>query len=119
MTCNCFEYHEMTEKMFYGVALTDEHLNAATERIRIYLVNGGAAPIMAALHIGIKVITKEYFPFSELNQVLRRRFVWLDGERKGQELSIAEIQGIGMFLEHGCYYGRLMQDGTITQQAIL
>ena len=34
MTCNYFEYRDLTEKLFFGVALTQEHLNNATEEIR-------------------------------------------------------------------------------------
>ena len=43
MTANYFEYREMTEKIFYGMPLTDNHLNHSTEKLRQYLVNGGAA----------------------------------------------------------------------------
>ena len=104
MTCNYFEYRDMTEKMFYGVALTDSHLNRVTEQIRQYLVNGGAGNIVKALNIGIKVITKEaaLLPIEEI----KRRFVWLDGERKGSELTIDEIRDIGLFLKHGALYGK-------------
>lgn len=59
MTCNYFEYKDMTEKMFYGVALTDSHLNNVTEQIRQYIINGGAGEIVKTLNIGIKVITKK------------------------------------------------------------
>ncbi len=104
MSCNYFEYMDMTEKMFYGVSLTDRHLNAVTEQIRQYLINGGAGNIVKALNIGIKVVTKEaaLLPVEEIS----RRFVWLDGERKGNELTINEIRGIGMFLKQGAFYGK-------------
>lgn len=94
----------MTEKMFYGVALTDSYLNSVTEQIRQYLINGGAGNIVKALNIGIKVVTKEtvLLPIEEIS----RRFVWLDGERKGNELTIDEIRGIGMFLKHGAFCGK-------------
>lgn len=104
MTCNYFEYRDMTDKMFYGIALTDSHLNKATEQIRQYLINGGAGNVVKSLNIGMKVVIKEQllFPVEEIS----RRFVWLDGERKGNELSIDEIRGIGMFLKHGAFYGK-------------
>ena len=104
MTCNYFEYREMMDKMFYGVALTDNHLNNVTEQIRQYLVNGGAGNIVVALGIGIKVITKEAVLLP--SEVVYRRFIWLEGERKGEELDRNEIEGIGMFLKHGVFYGK-------------
>lgn len=104
MTCNYFEYREMMDKMFYGVALTDKHLNNITEQIRQYLVNGGAGNIVVALGIGIKVITKEAVLLP--SEVVYRRFVWLKGERKGEELDRNEIENIGMFLKHGSFYGK-------------
>ena len=42
MTCNYFEYRDMTEKLFFGTLLTQDHLNNATEEIRRYIVDGGA-----------------------------------------------------------------------------
>lgn len=104
MNCNYFEYREMMNKMFYGVPLTDDHLNDATEQIRQYLVNGGAGNIIKALGIGIKIITKEVVLFPD--EIVYRRFVWLDGERKGEELDKSEIESIGMFLKHGAFYGK-------------
>ena len=49
MTCNYFEYRDLTEKLFFGVALTQEHLNNATEEIRRYIVDGGAGDVMLSL----------------------------------------------------------------------
>ena len=104
VTCDYFHYREMMDKLFYGVALTDRHLNEATEQIRQYLVNGGAEQIMANLGIGLMVITKEATLLPK--EVTYRRFVWITGERKGAELNRAEIEGIGMFLKHGALYGK-------------
>lgn len=81
MTCNYFEYREMMDKMFYGVGLTDRYLNNATERIRQYIVNGGAGNILKALGIGIKIITKESVLLP--SEIVYRRFVWIGGERNG------------------------------------
>lgn len=39
MTCNYFEYKNMTDKLFYGVGLTDNHFNNVTEKIRQYIIN--------------------------------------------------------------------------------
>ena len=104
MTCNYFEYREMMDKMFYGVSLTDNHLNNITEQIRQYFVNGGAGNVVKALGIGIKIITKEAILFP--GEVVYRRFIWLEGERKGEELHRNEIENIGMFLKHGAFYGK-------------
>ena len=105
MTCNYFEYRDMTEKLFYGVALTDEHLNNATEQIRRYIVDGGAAPIMEALGFGIRVVEKQHPLFPELNEVIERRFVYINGKNKGRKLDKHEIMNIGFFLKWGCHYG--------------
>lgn len=102
MTCNYFEYRDMTEKMFYGVVLSDHYLNAVTEQIRQYLINGGAGNVVKQLRIGIQVTTKESVLLP--SEIIRRRFVWLDGERKWEELNIDEIRGIGMFLKCGSFY---------------
>lgn len=104
MTCNYFEYRDLMDKLFYGVALTDSHLNNVTEQIRQYIVNGGAGNVMNSLGIGIKVVTKETALLP--TEVVSRRFVWLNGERKGEELDRNEIENIGMFLKHGAFYGR-------------
>lgn len=99
MTCDYFAYRDMTENMFFGVALTDQHMNNATENIRKYLVDGGATEVLNDLSIGLQIMKRQ-------NEVLRRRFVYIAGNRKGEELTINEIMNIGMFLKHGAYYGR-------------
>ena len=104
MTCNYFEYRNMTEKLFFGVALTQEHLNRATEEIRRYIVDGGAGDVMLALGIGIKVITKEAVLLPK--EIVKRCFVYIDGENKGRELDRHEIMNIGMFLKDGALYGK-------------
>ena len=104
MTCNYFEYREMMDKMFYGVSLTDSHLNNVTEQIRQYIVNGGAENILKALGIGIKVITREEILLPD--EIVYRRFVYIEGGRKGEELYRSEIENIGMFLKHGAFYGK-------------
>lgn len=110
MTCNYFEYREMTDKLFYGVALTDSHLDNATEKIQNYFVYGGAENILKQLKIGIRVITmKTTLPSTE---IIRRRFVYLDDRHKGEELTIREIENIGMFLKHGAMY-RMYDSNTL------
>lgn len=102
MTCNYFEYKNMTDKLFYGVGLTDNHFNNVTEKIRQYIINGGAGYVMEQLGIGLKVVTRKDFLGEE--KMIRKRFIFLKGERKGKELTIDEIRAIGMFLKHGAFY---------------
>lgn len=102
MTCNYFEYKNITDKLFYGVGLTDSHLNGATEKIRQYIINGGAGHVMDQLGIGLKVVTRKDFLGEE--KMIRKRFVFLTGERKGEELDVNEIIAIGMFLKNGAFY---------------
>ncbi len=106
MTCNCFGYKEITDKAFYGVPLTDEHLNNVTEEIRQYLVEGGAGELMQKMGIGIRIIETQFI-FPELNEVVKKRFVFISGENKGRELTRQEIEGIGMFLKDGAFYGKI------------
>lgn len=110
MTCNYFDYQDMTDKMFYGVALTDNHLNNATEQIVRYLVEGGAGNTVKALGIGIKIEERQHPMFPELNKVIKKRLVFIDGERKGEELTINEVQNIGMFLKYGAFYGKFVKE---------
>ncbi len=106
MTCNYFRFKEITDKAFYGVAQTDNHLNKATEEIRRYLVEGGAGELLQKMGIGIRVIEKQFI-FPELNEVVSKRFVFISGENKGRELTRQEIEGIGMFLKNGAFYGKI------------
>ena len=106
MTCNYFDYRDMTDKMFYGVALTDNYLNNVSVQIKRYLQDGGAGDTLAKLGIGFRIVEKQ-FVFPELNETISQKFVWLNGERKGEELTIDEIKGIGMFLKHGAFYGKI------------
>ena len=106
MKCNYVEYMDLTEKLFYGVPLTDNQLNNATEKIRQYLVDGGAGEVVKSLGIGFRIVEKQFQAFPELNEIVKKRFVFIDGERKGEELTINEIRGIGMFLKYGAFYGK-------------
>ena len=104
MECTYFEFEKLFNKLFFGVALTDEHLNNTTEQIRRYLVNGGAGEVVKMLHVGIKVVSKESFLLGE--EIVSRRFVWLAGDQKGEELTVNEIFCIGMYLKYGPFYNK-------------
>lgn len=106
MKCNYVEYMDLTEKLFYGVPLTDNQLNNAAEKIRQYIVNGGAGEVVKSLGIGFRIVEKQFQAFPELNEVVKKRFVFIDGERKGEELTINEMRSIGMFLRGGAFYGK-------------
>lgn len=102
MTCNYHEYRELTDKLFYGVPLFGEHMNDAVETLRQYIVDGGAAYITDALHIGMMEVSKEDAP----GKVIKRRFVFIGGPRNGEELDIHEMENIGLFLIGGPYENR-------------
>ena len=91
MTCNYFKYRELTDKLFYGVPLTDPHLDNATEKIQNYLVYGGAGDILKRLKIGVRVVTMEYTETTLPSvEIIRRRFIWLDDRHNGEELTTRE-----------------------------
>ena len=103
MKGNYIEYKRLTDRLFYGVALTDKHMNDATEHIRRYLLNAGESALCDALGIGIMT--------HEINgELARKRFVFLNGENKGRELTIREIENIGFFLRGGAYFGKLKKE---------
>ena len=104
-TCNYIEYQRMTNSLFFGVALTDKHMNEATEHIRLYFINGGALEIVNALGIGIKVVERPRL--NQPSEVIEQRFIYLSGENAGRELTVNEICSIGMFLRGGPYYGKV------------
>lgn len=103
MKCNYIEYHKLTDKMFYGVAQTDSHLNEYTEILRQYLINCGAGNLIQKLGVGVQVTKKQNGLLPE--EVVMRRFVWLRGDRKGELLSKTEIEALGMFLPGGGLHG--------------
>lgn len=101
MNCNYFAYREMTNKLFYGVALTDKHINDSIEQIWQYFVEGGARETIYALGIGLRVVEKQFHLFPELNEIISKRLVFLHGKYKGRELTIGEVVDIGLFLKDG------------------
>ena len=108
MECNYSEYQKLVHRLFYGVALTDNHMNQAIEQVRMYLVNGGGAEVMNSLGIGLKVVTQQFEAFPGLDKEIKRCFVFLSGENKGRELTVREIETMGMFLKGGPFYGCML-----------
>lgn len=97
----------MTDRLFSGIALTDKHINNAIAEIHRYFLDGGAAAVMNALGIGLQIREKTHAMFPELNEVISRRFIYLAGERIGEELTTNEVCALGLFLKHGPFYGKL------------
>lgn len=91
-----YKYHDFAEKLFFGVALTNEHMNEATIKIANYLCSNGAFEIVNALGIGI-------VEFRTGEKVTRRRICY---KLSGKELTVTEIMNIGLFLPYGANYGR-------------
>ena len=94
MTCNAYEYNKLVNKLYYGVALTDSHLNNAAEQLRNYIIEGGAKQIVDNLGIGIGT-------HEQNGKIKRKRLIYIDGANKGKELTINEIINIGLFLKGG------------------
>lgn len=110
ITCNYIEYHKMTDQMFYGVPLTETHLAKCTERLKIYLANGGAGNIMIKLGIGIELTTKQTLLLPE--EIVSERFVWLKDREKGSywkdmRSKLSEC----FFLVERCIKKRIITDG--------
>ena len=97
MTCNYIEYQKLMDKLFYGVLLTDEHLNNAAEQIRRYILEGGAAELMAELQIGLRL-------HIENDKIIRRRICFIGGENEGRELTIEEIRNLGFLFKGSRFY---------------
>lgn len=101
MKCNYIDYRKLTEELFYGVARSEHHMNKATHRLHQYILDGGGAKIVAKLGVGIRQVTKSalLLPDDEISY----RFVYISGDREGEELDIHEIESIGMFFPGGAY----------------
>ena len=102
MTCSYFEYRDIVSKYFYGVPLTNEHLNRCTENLRQYFIKGGAIRVLKSLGIGLR-IRERCKENSTETTLIDERFIFMNGEREGDELRIHEIENIGLFLKYGPY----------------
>lgn len=102
MTCSYFEYRDIVSKYFYGVPLTNEHLNRCTENLRQYFIKGGAVRVLKSLGIGLR-IRERCKENSTETTLIDERFIFMNGEREGDELRIHEIENIGLFLKYGPY----------------
>ena len=98
MVYNCFGYTQLCNKLFFGVPLTDDHMNEATKQICSYILKAGGAKNMLKLGVGIR--TRR---LSESDKIIRQRLVYTKGSRAGQELQIHEIENLGHFLRGGNY----------------
>lgn len=103
MKANYFKYQEMTEELFYGVALTDEHLDRASKILWDYLIKNDAQAVLEHLKIGFQVTRRAFALFPGMHEIIRQRMVFISGAHKGKELNTTEMKNIGMFLKHGPY----------------
>ncbi len=110
MKCNAFEYEKLCNRLYNGVALTDEHLTEAAKQIREYILDGGGLDVVKSLQIGLRVLSKKEGDKETIEGI---RLYFVGGENAGCELTIQEIKNIGMFFRDGTYDGRLNPDGTI------
>ena len=101
MKANYFKYQEMTDELFYGVPLTDAHMNMASKKLWDYLLENGAQSVLKCLEIGFQVTKRESALFPEMNEIIKQRMVYTSGAHKGRELNITEMKNIGMFLKDG------------------
>lgn len=101
--CNIVEYNKLTDKLFYGVLLTEKHLNNAMETIKNYLFEGGEGYILNYLGICYRTVER-ISENPEDSEVIKRCFVYIRGDRKGEELTLREVENIGLFLRGGGWY---------------
>lgn len=90
-----YQYHDYVAKFYFGHALTDEHLNNATENIAHFVVNHGAQDIIE--NLGICIVERW-----RGERMLTRRFCFADRA----ELTIKQIMSLGLFLPYGAYFGK-------------
>ena len=102
--CNIVEYNKLTDKLFYGVLLTENHLNNAMETIKNYLFEGGEGYILNYLGICYRTVERISSVNPEDNEVIKKCFVYFRGDRKGEELTLREVENIGFFLIGGGWY---------------
>ena len=102
--CNKVDYNKLTDKLFYGVLLTDNHLNNAMETIKNYLLEGAEGYILNYLGICYRTVERISSVNPEDSEVIKRCFVYIRGDRKGEELSLREVENIGLFLRGGGWY---------------
>ena len=96
MTANYYRFHDLTDHLFYGVALTDEHMNEAALKVAEYLRDNGAADITEKLGLFLQEHVRD-------GKVWRRRICY---RLTGKELTPVEIGNIGLFLPYGALYGK-------------
>lgn len=95
---NYFAYHAMTERFFYGEALTEHRISMAATQLFHYLRKNGAQNLPALNGLTLK----EWFQGSkEPDKVTRARIVLRD-----HELTVYEMEAIEDFLPYGMYAGQ-------------
>ena len=97
MRLDYFTYRSMTEKLFYGIALTDQHMTTVSRLIFRYLADNGVSELiqngMAPEFGKIQLVER----MSDKGTSAR---LCIDGE----EMTIRELESIGYLLPHGMIY---------------
>ena len=70
--------------------------------MRQYFIKGGAVRVLKSLGIGLR-IRERCKENSTETTLIDERFIFMNGEREGDELRIHEIENIGLFLKYGPY----------------
>ena len=97
MRLDYFTYRAMTEKLFYGVALTDEHMTTASRLIFRYLADNGVSEL---IHNGMAPELGKIQLVERMNEHGTSARLCIDGE----EMTIRELESIGYLLPHGMIY---------------
>lgn len=96
MKANSIEWRKMCDRLFYGVALTDEHMNTAHKELFDYLKNCNLAPLWDFLGLSlVESFTKEN------GRIISRRICFRDS---GVSLTVRELENIGCFLPGNPWY---------------
>lgn len=102
MQANIIDYHRMTDKLFYGVARTREHMNEAACSIKNYIINNGFGETASEIGIGYRETKR----LSD-EKILSVDIVWIKGDNEGNPLTVTEIENLGLFMRGGAFYKTL------------
>jgi len=91
MKANYIDYMKLWNRLYSGVALTEERLSENALNIINYLRDGGAAALMNRIGIGIRI---KYVDEKPVEYALQ----FTSGDNAGRQLSIDEVKHIGLLL---------------------
>lgn len=88
---NYIEYMKLFNRLYYGVALTEERLSDNVLNIFTYLRDHGAGKLMNEIGISLRMTMVNCKP-------VKHEFIYSKGENAGKRLEINEIRNIGLLL---------------------